>query len=90
MLLLSAIPVFMIASLLAYRWIVQRFEKYHKENVGLSIILILFVTSSYNMLGRTYPMPDWVKFAVIVLDVLAAYAAIVNSIRLGRYEKKTL
>lgn len=84
MLLLSAIPVIMIASLLAYRWIVQKFEKYHKENVGLSIILIVFVTGSYNSLGRTDPMPAWVN------DVLAAYAAIVNSIRLGRYEKKTL
>ncbi len=90
MILLSAIPVIMIASLLAYRWIVQRFEKYHKENVGLSIILIVFVTGSYSMLGRTDPMPDWIKFAVIALDVLAASSAIVNSIRLGRYEKKTL
>lgn len=90
MLLLSTIPVVMITSLLAYRWIVQKFEKYHKENVGLSIILILFVTSSYNILGRTYPMPDWVKFAVIALVALAAYVTIVNSTRLGRYEKKTL
>ncbi|OWR27801.1 hypothetical protein CDO73_20840 [Saccharibacillus sp. O23] len=90
MLLLSVIPVVMIASLLAYRWIVQKFEKYHKENVGLSIILIVFVTSSYNILGRTDPMPDWVKFAVIALVVLAAYSAVINSIRLGRYEKKTL
>lgn len=76
--------VFMVLILL-YRLIFQKFKKHNRENIGLSVILIIFTGSSYSFTQMNL-------IFVIGVMVLAAYIAVWNSILFARngYEKSRL
>jgi len=71
--------------LLLYRMIFQKFKKHNKENIGLSVILIIFTGSSY-----TFTQMNLI-FVISVIAV-AAYFAVWNSILFvrNRYEPERL
>ncbi|PYE47188.1 hypothetical protein HUB98_22065 [Paenibacillus barcinonensis] len=76
--------VFVVAVLL-YRMIFQKFKQHHRENIGLSAILIIFT-------GSSYPLAQMNLFFVIAVIALGVYCAVWNSILLTRngYEKPSL
>lgn len=39
--------IMFVAAVLLYRMIFQKFQRHHRENIGLSAILILFTGSSH-------------------------------------------
>ncbi|MDQ0658338.1 hypothetical protein [Paenibacillus sp. W2I17] len=59
--------------LLLYRMIFQKFKKHNRENIGLSVILIIFTGSSYTFIQMN------LIFVISVIAV-AAYFAVWNSI----------
>lgn len=71
--------------LLLYRMIFQKFKKHNKENIGLSVILIIFTGSGY-----TFTQMNLI-FVISVIAV-AAYCAVWNSILFVRngYEPERL
>ncbi|MBY0114793.1 hypothetical protein [Paenibacillus xylanexedens] len=71
--------------LLLYRMIFQKFKKHNRENIGLSVILIIFTGSSY-----TFTQMNLI-FVISVIAV-AAYFAVWNSILFVRngYEPERL
>lgn len=71
--------------LLLYRMIFQKFKKHNRENIGLSVILIIFTGSSY-----TFTQMNLI-FVISVIAV-AAYCAVWNSILFVRngYEPERL
>lgn len=71
--------------LLLYRMIFQKFKKHNRENIGLSVILIIFTGSSY-----TFTQMNLIF--VISAIAVAAYSAVWNSILFARngYESERL
>lgn len=71
--------------LLLYRMVFQKFKKHNRENIGLSVILIIFTGSSY-----TFTQMNLI-FVISVIAV-AAYFAVWNSILFVRngYEPERL
>jgi Kef-type K+ transport system membrane component KefB len=65
--------IMFMALLLLYRMIFQKFQKYNRENIGISAVLIVFTGSSYSFTQMNL-------FFVIGVMALAAYCAVWNSI----------
>lgn len=63
--------------LLLYRLIFQKFKKHNKENIGLSAILIIFLTSSYNIMQIN-------KFVFYLIIAISIYFAVLNSINYSK------
>ncbi|WP_426334176.1 hypothetical protein ACN9MH_05400 [Paenibacillus silvae] len=77
--------IMFVAAVLLYRMIFQKFQRHHRENIGLSAILIVFT-------GSSYAFAQMNLFFVIVVIALGAYCAVWNSILFTRngYEKARL
>lgn len=66
-----------ILLLLLYRLIFQKFKKHNKENIGLSAILIIFLTSSYNIMQ----INNLLFYLIIAISI---YFAVLNSINYSK------